>query len=211
MPVGEITAGGTIVGGMIGQRGPQGESAKINGLNTINIEGGTNINVTQSGATLQINNTYDDSPIAEEISTLQEDLNNLEETIPSKTSDLQNDSGFITKNVNDLENYTATANMNTAINNAVGTETTNRQNADNNLQSQIDAITSSTDVVDVVGTYQDLQNYDTSGLTDDDVIKVLNDNSVYESITIPSGKNITINMNPISCAENEYCSLPSKN
>lgn len=44
-----------------------------------------------------------------------------------------------------------------------------------NLQSQIDAITSSSDVTDVVGTYAELQAYNTSGLTDKSIIKVLSD------------------------------------
>lgn len=35
--------------------------------------------------------------------------------IPSKTSDLTNDSGFITKSVNNLENYTTTTDLNTAL------------------------------------------------------------------------------------------------
>lgn len=60
---------------------------------------------------------------------------------------------------------------------AVGTETTNRQNADNNLQSQIDAITASSDVTDIVGTYAELQNYDTSALPPNSIIKVLQDES----------------------------------
>jgi len=38
-------------------------------------------------------------------------------TIPSKTSDLNNDSGYITKSVNNLENYTTTTNLNTALGN----------------------------------------------------------------------------------------------
>lgn len=49
--------------------------------------------------------------------------------------------------------------------------------ADNNLQSQIDAISASSDVTDIVGTYAELQAYDTSTLTNDDIIKVLQDES----------------------------------
>lgn len=97
--------------------------------------------------------------------------------IPTKTSDIQNDSGYITKEVDNLTNYTKTGDMNTAINNAVNGEKELRQQADTNLQTQIDAITSATDVVDVVGTYQELQAYDTSKLTDKDVIKVLQDST----------------------------------
>jgi len=103
--------------------------------------------------------------------------------VPTKTSDLNNDSGYITKDVNDLTNYTTTTDMNTAINNTVNGEKELRQQADTNLQNQIDAITSSTDVVDVVGTYQELQDYDTSKLTNNDVIKVLQDNTHNNAIS----------------------------
>lgn len=66
---------------------------------------------------------------------------------------------------------TQITNLSTQIN----TETTNRQNADIDLQNQIDAISASSDVKDIVGTYQELQNYDTSGLGNNDIIKVLRD------------------------------------
>ena len=56
-------------------------------------------------------------------------------------------------------------------------EIQDRKDGDNNLQSQIDAINAGTDVVDVVGTKADLDGYDTSKLTDRDIVKVLNDES----------------------------------
>lgn len=56
----------------------------------------------------------------------------------------------------------------------VGRETTDRQSAVNDLQRQIDAVTSSSDVVDIVDTYLDLTRY-SGTYTDDDVIKVLED------------------------------------
>ncbi len=49
--------------------------------------------------------------------------------------------------------------------------------ADNDLQSQIDAITASSDVTDIVGTYAELQSYDTSTLPPNSIIKVLQDES----------------------------------
>lgn len=49
--------------------------------------------------------------------------------------------------------------------------------ADAELQSQIDALVSKSDVVDVVGTYAELQAYDTSTLLVNDVVKVLDDNT----------------------------------
>ena len=59
----------------------------------------------------------------------------------------------------------------------IADEITNRQNADNGLQTQIDALVSKSDVVDVVGTYAELQAYDTSSLGNNDVVKVLDDST----------------------------------
>lgn len=47
--------------------------------------------------------------------------------------------------------------------------------ADNALQQQIDAIVASSDVRDIVGTYAELLAYDTSHLGDQDIIKVIAD------------------------------------
>lgn len=66
---------------------------------------------------------------------------------------------------------------------AITAETTARQTADTNLQSQIDAITASSDVTDIVGTYAQLQAYDTSTLGDNDIIKVLQDESQNDETT----------------------------
>ncbi len=49
--------------------------------------------------------------------------------------------------------------------------------ADNGLQQQIDAITAASDVTDIVGTYAQLQAYDTTSLPDNSIIKVLQDES----------------------------------
>ena len=55
---------------------------------------------------------------------------------------------------------------------------TNQRNSDvNNLQQQIDALSSKGDVADIVGTYQDLLNYDTSTLLNKSIIKVLSDST----------------------------------
>ena len=55
--------------------------------------------------------------------------------------------------------------------------------ADNNLQQQIDAITAASDVTDIVGTYADLQNYDTTDLPNNSIIKVLKDESRDDETT----------------------------
>lgn len=58
-----------------------------------------------------------------------------------------------------------------------------RRDADNDLQEQIDTIAASSDVVDIVGTYQELMQYDTSHLTINDVIKVLDDETENDATT----------------------------
>lgn len=58
---------------------------------------------------------------------------------------------------------------------AIGNEADERAESDRDLQSQIDAITSKSDVVDVVASYVELVAYDTSSLGDNDVVKVLED------------------------------------
>lgn len=64
---------------------------------------------------------------------------------------------------------------------AIQTQITNEVNArtyaDNNLQGQIDAISAASDVTDIVGTYAELQAYDTQHLKDNDIIKVLSDST----------------------------------
>lgn len=55
--------------------------------------------------------------------------------------------------------------------------------ADNGLQSQIDAISASSDVKDIVGTKAELNSYDTSTLGDNDIIKVLQDESENDATT----------------------------
>lgn len=45
------------------------------------------------------------------------------------------------------------------------------------IQQQIDALTGSSDVTDIVGTYTDLIDYDTTHLKDNDIIKVISDNT----------------------------------
>ena len=62
-------------------------------------------------------------------------------------------------------------------------EVTNRENADIYLQGQIDAISASSDVVDIVGTYAELQAYDTQHLKDNDIIKVLQDETQGDATT----------------------------
>lgn len=63
------------------------------------------------------------------------------------------------------------------VDSALSQEIQDREAADNNLQSQIDAISANSDVKDVVGTKADLLSYPTGTLGDNDIIKVLQDES----------------------------------
>lgn len=53
----------------------------------------------------------------------------------------------------------------------------------NNLQDQVDTIVQSSDVFDIVGTYTDLENYDTDVVPPNDIIKVLRDATHGDAIT----------------------------
>ena len=105
--------------------------------------------------------------------------------VPTTTSELTNDANF--QNANDLSSAISTHNQSTSahqdIRQAITDEATARFNADNSLQGQIDAITSASDVVDIVGTYAELQAYDTQHLKDNDVIKVLQDSTHNDAMT----------------------------
>ena len=97
--------------------------------------------------------------------------------VPIYTSGLINDSGYITES--SLTGYATDQ----EVEDAVAAEAALRGDADQNLQEQIDAISSSSDVVDVVGTYAELLNYDTSKLGDNDIIKVLTDETHDDAIS----------------------------
>lgn len=73
--------------------------------------------------------------------------------------------------------YALDARQGKVLKDMIDTETADRQTADTNLQSQIDAISAGSDVTDIVGTKADLNNYDTTTLSNNDIIKVLADES----------------------------------
>lgn len=101
--------------------------------------------------------------------------------IATNASNISSLSTTVTNNYNTLDGR-ITSEVST-LNTAIGTETTNRQNADNNLQSQIDAIVASSDVFDIVGTYAELQAYDISTVPVNDIIKVLVDSTHSNAAT----------------------------
>lgn len=78
--------------GRDGVDGIDGKNATINGLNSLNIVGGTNIDIEQNDDTLKINNTYayDDSEIKEEISVSMSDISKNEADIKDINDNLIN-------------------------------------------------------------------------------------------------------------------------
>jgi hypothetical protein len=66
---------------------------------------------------------------------------------------------------------------------AIEDEVEARSEADNAIWAEIETIEASSDVVDVVGTYAELQAYDTSRLHANDLIKVLADETRDDAIT----------------------------
>ena len=124
-------------------------------------------------------------------------VNGMTGDVVLNTSDLENTSDYQTGS--EVESAISTAvgaeatlreNADTALGGRIdnlvtglGNEITARQTADNSLQGQIDAITASSDVTDIVGTKAQLNNYDTSKLNDNDIIKVLQDESQNDETT----------------------------
>lgn len=113
--------------------------------------------------------------------TIQENGNNIETftanssinktaniTVPTAVTDLSDASDYAKKS---------------EVSHDIGVESTARENADANLQGQIDAISASSDVTDIVGTYAELQAYDTTHLKDNDIIKVLQDEHQNDETT----------------------------
>ena len=84
------------------------------------------------------------------------------------TSDLENDSDYVTGS------YVAEA---------IGLEAGEREAADSGLQTQIDALAAASDVTDIVGTHAELEAYDTSKLKNNDIIKVLQDETQDDETT----------------------------
>lgn len=110
--------------------------------------------------------------------TLQGNIDTLSGTVTSNYNDLTQS---ITNNVSTLN--TRITNEVSTLNGAISDEATARTNADNNLQTQIDAIVSSSDVFDIVGTYTELQAYDISTVPVNDIIKVLVDSTHNNAAT----------------------------
>lgn len=145
--------------------------------NTSNIST-LNTTVSNLNTTVQSNYTILDTKINTTQTTLQGNIDTLSGTVTSNYNDLTQS---ITNNVSTLN--TRITNEVSTLNGAISDEATARANADNNLQTQIDAITTSSDVFDIVGTYAELEAYDISTVPVNDIIKVLVDSTHNNAAT----------------------------
>lgn len=138
---------------------------EILGTGNIDIEPGVS---SVNGQTGDVNITASDLGAASET-----DLQDLQTTVAGKQDKL---SIAQMNAVNSGIDSTKVAQIAT---NAQGitNEVNARQSADINLQSQIDGLAASSDVTDIVGTKAQLNDYDTSKLKDNDIVKVLQDES----------------------------------
>lgn len=84
---------------------------------------------------------------------------------------------------------TARTAADTTLQSNIDAEASARTTADTNLQSQIDTIEATQNVIDLVGTYDELQNYDTTNVKVHDKIQVINDSTHENQSTIYSWEN----------------------
>lgn len=137
-----------------------------------------------------LRNTYDPNStypitgqgVSSAISSKQDTITGAATTITS--SNLSANKTLISDNNGKVAASTVTetelgyvSGVTSAIQTQINNEVSARTNADNDLQGQIDAISAASDVTDIVGTYAELQAYDTQHLKDNDIIKVLTDST----------------------------------
>jgi hypothetical protein len=114
---------------------------------------------------------------------LNDEISNRESTDNTIQTNLSNEitraKGVEEKLKTDLTAETTRAtSVETTLTNNLTEEISNRETSDRDLQSQIDTIEATQNVVDIVGTYAELEVYDTTHLRNNDKIQVLQDETV---------------------------------
>lgn len=155
---------------------------------------------------------YDDTQIRAAIDANTENINNLLAVVETKV-DKDGDKGLSTcdftnadkdnldylvdtqprmdANINRLQNKTSSNETNIAQNSnkiqelqhGLNTEAAQREDTDNYLQSQIEALSAKSNVVDIVANYEDLENYSLQSIYAGDVICVIKDDHHGDTTT----------------------------
>lgn len=140
------------------------------------------------------------SPAAIEIKNPSEIVNFRKVVVPASVGDETTNPPIVGKYCNVILQYEATGTVYiyssdriptlisdfsdiAALWKAIEDEEDERKDADDEIWTEIETIEASSDVVDVVGTYAELEAYDTSKLHNNDLIKVLQDETRDDAIT----------------------------
>lgn len=119
--------------------------------------------------------------LADEVTAREDADTSLDAALKEEVAARQQADTWLQQNINAEVNARELDRDNLQAN--INKEVMLREAADSNLQEQLDAIVNSSDVKDVVGTYAELESYDKSTLGDNDIIKVLNDETHDGAIT----------------------------
>ena len=179
---------------------------KLDASNTKSLVDNTEIN------RLRNVDNYDDTEIKESLSSIQNIVNNIDYDISNKvnkvegkslstndfTDEYKNDVEAnkvrslnnsqniqaLTSSINNLNDVVPELQLDVnGLNTALSNESLQRLNTDNELQSQIDALQAKSTVIDLIPNHQALEQYNTDNLMINDVICVLNDETVYNTVT----------------------------
>ena len=155
---------------------------------------------------------YDDTELRESINTNTQDITNLKQTVQNKVDqevgkklssndytdedkakldNIDNNNKVLDTTVQSLksqveQNTQALEDLQgaeTNVNDLMQKEKEQREQKDNELQSQIEALNAKSNVVDIVASKQELDDYDISNLKDKDVVCVLKDETQNETMS----------------------------
>ena len=146
-----------------------------------------NYTLTSDLSSVALTGDYDD--LTNKPSLFSGDYNDLtnKPTIPTKTSDLNNDSGFITKDVNDLTNYTLTSSLSSVATSGSYNDLSNKPtipDVSNFITKDVNNLTyytlsSNLASVATSGSYNDLSNTPTIPDVSNFITKDVNDLTYY--------------------------------
>lgn len=150
---------------------------------------GTNLTIDTDGVLSAFDSTQVQSDWDQTDPTKMDFIKNK----PTNVSVFNNDAKYVKQGDIDtsIENHDTDMSSHPGIQQSITTETNARIAGDTALASRVDALEVRSDVVDVVACYDnggdtsktDLVHYDKSHLTDNDIIKVLTDETLYNKTT----------------------------